>query len=437
MAICQQQCRGRRRKTAPSRSPCRRNGRVIFAFLGLVLCAAGLPSPADLQLDWGEWEKQEAPGDEADVASTSPCVGGCHRPFPQAGAELRRLVRECASGLALPGNPCKDKDEPVLEDDYRVPLMKSGSVGCGFEKRPAKEEMEELASRYTFHLIGDSTSRRLGESFVSIFTGKGSTHPVAQQNRNFSAGNLKVLFYWAPHCSGPQGIRAVLKTVLDAVDAAKDDGKRAVILTAFGVHDAFELHHSANGHGSAAYESELPQDIVEKDGMRSAALSACRDTTVELISRAATGAAPRRAEEVQPPEGDRGRKLASLQQHVQADDRHASDICGDSVAAVGEDGANEVPAPSSPLFFLMQNNRYPPGSVEDMFLEDLHRIQRQEVEGWERGCGADRGLFLVNDSVSLYGNLSCYRNANPIHFYEPVKLVEGKMLWDLLALVDG
>ena len=52
--------------------------------------------------------------------------------------------------------------------------------------------MEKLASRYAFYLIGDSTSRRLGESFVSIFTGKGSTHPVAQQDRNFSSGNLKV-----------------------------------------------------------------------------------------------------------------------------------------------------------------------------------------------------------------------------------------------------
>lgn len=52
--------------------------------------------------------------------------------------------------------------------------------------------MEELASKYVFHLIGDSTSRRLGESFVSIFTGQGSTHPVAQRNRNFSSGNLEV-----------------------------------------------------------------------------------------------------------------------------------------------------------------------------------------------------------------------------------------------------
>lgn len=52
--------------------------------------------------------------------------------------------------------------------------------------------MEDLASRYSFHLIGDSTSRRLGESFVSLFTGVGSIHPVFQGDLDFSSGNLKV-----------------------------------------------------------------------------------------------------------------------------------------------------------------------------------------------------------------------------------------------------
>ena len=84
----------------------------------------------------------------------------------------------------------------------------------------------------------------------------------------------------------------------------------------------------------------------------------------------------------------------------------------------------------------MQNNRFPFDSESDAFLEDLQRVQRQEVDAWDTMNPAQRGLFVVNDSVSLYGNLSCFRNANPIHFHEPVKLVEGKMLWDLLALVD-
>lgn len=237
---------------------------------------------------------------------------------------------------------------------------------------------------------------------------------------------MQVLFHWAPHCSGPDSVGAVLKTVLDAVDAAKDDGKRAVIVTAFGVHDAFELRHAANGQGSATYKSALPQDIVEKDGMRAAALSACRDTTVQLIE---TG-------NVQPPESSWGRIQAPFDQVLQPSDSSASDESGVSVAVVKDDVSETLGLPPPPLFFLLQNNRYPPDSMEDAFLEDLHRVQRQEVEEWEESRGAGTGIFLVNDSVSLYGNLSCYRNANPIHFYEPVKLVEGKMLWDLLALVD-
>lgn len=247
-----------------------------------------------------------------------------------------------------------------------------------------------------------------------------------------------MLFYWAPHCSGPESVGEVLKAVLKGVEAAKGDGKRAVIVTAFGVHDAFELHHSANGHGVASYESGLPQDIVEKDGMRAAALSACRDATNMLIRTAATGKAVAGADIVQPPGRLRGRVRAlSDQGHLQWNSSRALDESGVSVAVGEEDVAGEVPAAGSgPLVFLLQNNRYPPDSFEDVFLEDVQRIQRQSVQVWEERRGGDGGLFLVNDSVSLYGNLSCYRNANPIHFYEPVKLVEGKMLWNLLALVD-
>jgi len=49
-----------------------------------------------------------------------------------------------------------------------------------------------LASKYTFRFIGDSTTRRLVESFMSIVTGEGSAHPKFQERRDFSRGNLKV-----------------------------------------------------------------------------------------------------------------------------------------------------------------------------------------------------------------------------------------------------
>ena len=157
--------------------------------------------------------------------------------------------------------------------------------------------------------------------------------------------------------------------------------------------------------------------------------------------------------------------------------------------------AAAVAAVPPPLVFLFQSNPFRADDARDGWLSKLHRTQRQEVEGAlcgegagggggsgsgrgeehgdditgdgddggnaggaggidgvsdigglgdivnsvdgdGEGDGADAGgVFLVDDGVSLYGALSCFR-ADEIHFFEPVKLVEGKMLWHLLALAD-
>lgn len=60
------------------------------------------------------------------------------------------------------------------------------------EVAPTAEVLEDLAQKYTFHFIGDSTTRRLAESFVSIFSGEGSPHPMAHERTDFSSKNLKV-----------------------------------------------------------------------------------------------------------------------------------------------------------------------------------------------------------------------------------------------------
>ncbi|CAB1120147.1 unnamed protein product [Ectocarpus sp. CCAP 1310/34] len=426
---------------------------ALLACLASVVCAASV-YPSDPHLDWSEWDDPPASHLNNDPAKSIMDSNG-RQHVDEAG--VRRLVTTCALRLELSADVCGKGEVPDPQDAYRLHHMHSGGLPCGFEERLGKEAMEDIASKYSFHFIGDSTSRRLGESFVSIFTGRGSTHPVVQRDINFSSGNLKVHFYWAPLCSGPESVGAMLTTVMDAVLAAKD-GKRAVIITAFGVHDAFELQHAANGHGSPSYQSTLPQDIVEKDGMRAAALGACRDATTQLVRTAAATAVPGTAappvEEEQSP-GDAQHQLPNVSTQVgrhetsqkQAAGIPPNNVRGGSVGAGKEDAldASAPPAasgPLQPLLFLMQNNRYPPGSVENAFQEDLHRIQRQAVGEWEasegsKGDDGERGLFLVDDSVGLYGNLSCYRSANPIHFDEPVKLMEGKMLWDLLVLVDN
>lgn len=52
--------------------------------------------------------------------------------------------------------------------------------------------LENLASRYVFHFVGDSTTRRLAESFISISTGIASGHEYYHANRNVTIGGLQV-----------------------------------------------------------------------------------------------------------------------------------------------------------------------------------------------------------------------------------------------------
>lgn len=51
---------------------------------------------------------------------------------------------------------------------------------------------EDLASRLEFHFVGDSTTRRLAESFVSIVSGHAVNHEIYHENRNLFSGNLQV-----------------------------------------------------------------------------------------------------------------------------------------------------------------------------------------------------------------------------------------------------
>ena len=106
-----------------------------------------------------------------------------------------------------------------------------------------------------------------------------------------------------------------------------------------------------------------------------------------------------------------------------------------SAESAGDNGASPPPPPQPPLVFLLQNNPFLPGSEEDAFLDELHQVQQEAVEDGEQESHAE--VYIVHDRDSLYDSMSCYRNEQGIHFKEPVKLVEGKMLWDLIALVDN
>lgn len=95
-----------------------------------------------------------------------------------------------------------------------------------------------------------------------------------------------------------------------------------------------------------------------------------------------------------------------------------------------------------PVVFLFQSNQFLPSDSRDVWMERLNDMQcaviddvREIVDGSGNGIeiGGD-GVFLVDDRQSLYGRMACYR-ADDVHFLEPVKLIEAKMLWHLIALL--
>ena len=182
--------------------------------------------------------------------------------------------------------------------------------------------------------------------------------------------------------------------------------RRTVIVTSFGIHDAFSLLQTS--------QSE------EKEPLYAAALAACRDAAAHLT-------------------------------------RHAA--AGDSLLA--------------PLVFLLQSSDVKPGGVERSFLEEVHRLQREEIgfgTGNEAGVrdkereterrgqserttsdrdvpgdnqvfnggsicddSESRGVFLVEDARS---KPQCIRRNTSSHFREHARVVEARMIWNLIKLVD-
>lgn len=209
-------------------------------------------------------------------------------------------------------------------------------------------------------------------------------------------------------CSSPVSSLISPRFALSACSQAENGStKRTVIVTAFGLHDAAKPHLYIDPVQSSSGEQEEVIDLVDRN--RATALASCRDVTADLVRAAKGGSSP------------------------------------------------------PPLVFLLRNNDFLPGSANQEFLDNVHRIQLEEIENRRIGSASQRTgnnithddfalfgsgrettydnntegeIFLVDNSVSLYGKLACYRKETSVHYHEPVKLVEAKMLWDLIFLVD-
>lgn len=103
-----------------------------------------------------------------------------------AGHRSRPSCVDQSTLLPPISNPCSPRN-PNLDNSI------DHVVRCALPQVvPTTEVFEDLGRKYTFRFIGDSTTRRLAESFMSIVSGEGSPHPKAQERIDFSTKNLKV-----------------------------------------------------------------------------------------------------------------------------------------------------------------------------------------------------------------------------------------------------
>lgn len=164
------------------------------------------------------------------------------------------------------------------------------------------------------------------------------------------------------------------------------------------------------------------------------------------------------------------------------DSFHAAALatCRDATAQLTHQATTGDPH-LAPLVFLLQNSVVEPGGVDQVLLDEVHRVQREEI-GFGRkentvgvremgreterrgqgdgvgdeyhhaindrgGAGGDNqvvhgetacrderhGVFLVEDVGS---KLQCNGQDTSRSFLEYVKVEEAKMFWDLIALAD-
>lgn len=260
-----------------------------------------------------------------------------------------------------------------------------------------------------------------------------------------------------------------------------------MIITAFGIHDASYQLQLSQKQMKDWYRKLLPHDVLKRDGVYAAALAACRTNTMRVVDAAVGGreklgagttpTTPAEGEQLQPQGPGRARRMQASES-LGEDIRHleAAAVVPPPPSAgiaksshVHDDGSiQEVGATDEeprPLVFLLQNNGYfnDRDDFQQNFLDKVHRMQREEigmeqventsetksgyeansddqnvgnVGGREDDAEIGKGVYLVDSSLSLYKRLSCYQTGSSSHYYEPVKLMEGKMLWDLFALVD-
>ncbi|CAM9636204.1 unnamed protein product [Choristocarpus tenellus] len=212
---------------------------------------------------------------------------------------------------------------------------------------------------FHFRFIGDSTTRRLVDSFEALYTGIKPAHVLAHTTVDHRVGALDATYEWTPHCKDFPTSIANSTSGLD--DPAQ---KVVVIVTQFGIHDITTVERSK------------------------IAMDQCLDVTQQLIDFA------------------QQQSIGGLR----------------------------------PIVLFMQGNPFMEGDersgwMDELLVRRLEVLQNGEINNLE-GNSSGR-FYLLEDTASIFNKFECKRMDGSVHFSEPVKLIQAKMLWHIMTIISN
>ncbi|CAM9488861.1 unnamed protein product [Discosporangium mesarthrocarpum] len=230
-----------------------------------------------------------------------------------------------------------------------------------------------MARRFQFIFAGDSTTRRLADSFEAVYKGSMPSHHTDHKTVEHNVNELSAVFKWTPHCEELYGEIAENIEIL----RRKRVAKQLVFVTSYGVHDIC---------GIREFDKEAHMSPEQTHVLEDAALGRCLYTTQSLIDLAREGA----------------------------------------IVMVME---------GNPFGHWVDENRVWMGKLHqqrmDLFKGETHNFNlRSQASGRFQMAMP----FMVEDQANLFDRLECKRK-DSIHFYEPVKLTQAQMLWHLMNIV--
>ncbi|CAM9871798.1 unnamed protein product [Choristocarpus tenellus] len=94
-----------------------------------------------------------------------------------------------------------------------------------------------------------------------------------------------------------------------------------------------------------------------------------------------------------------------------------------------------------PIVLLMQGNPFRKGDARGKWMDELHARRLDVLHNgqihFNKG-NSTGGPYMLEDTACIFKKLECKRTKKSMHFFEPVKMMQAKMLWHIMAIIaDG